>query len=164
MPKRHGPADRADTLSVGVAVRDVRAAVRIRAGCCGKLDTEMRRTIPLLLTLFLLICAQSAGLMHGIGHGSARHAAATGRGASLSQSMAQSTAGERSRVGPAGSESGDGSCEKCFQFAHFSGSAAPQAPLIVLAQTIDAPARCPQATLVARDAPASRSRGPPVYL
>jgi hypothetical protein len=127
---------------------------------CGKLRSEMRRTIPLLATLFLLVCAQSAGLMHGIGHASARHDSATAQRATTTQSAPA----VRAHQLPGGAETSDGSCDKCFQFAHFSGGAATQALLLPVAQTVDAPARGPQAALIARDAPASRSRGPPSYL
>ena len=114
----------------------------------------MRRTIPLLLTLFLLVCAQSAGLMHGIGHASARHDTAGASAHVLAQGSAT----------PARQEPADNACEKCFQFAPFSGGAAPVPPALLVAETIDAPARMPLAALVARDAPPSRSRGPPLYL
>jgi hypothetical protein len=121
----------------------------------------MRRTFPLLLTLVLLVCAQSAGLVHGIGHGSAWHRAA-GPDTALAHAPAGGAAAQ-GRQAPA-SDSTDSGCDKCFQFAHFSAGVAPPAPELPLAQTVDARAGGPQAARIARDAPATRSRGPPVYL
>jgi hypothetical protein len=121
----------------------------------------MRRTISLLSTLFLLVCAQSAGLLHGIAHAAPRHDAVPVLGVAAVQATPAALIAQ-GRDAPA--ESAGGSCEKCFQFAHFSGGVAPQALAFPFADTVDARAGVPQAALVARAAPALRSRGPPAYL
>ena len=89
-------------------------------GACGKLALDMRRTLPLLLSLLLLVCAQSAGLLHGIGHAAARVSALPALDAPLPGAGAQSLAAV-----PAGPHTQDSRCDKCFQFAHFTGNAGP---------------------------------------
>lgn len=122
----------------------------------------MRRALPLLLSL-LLVCAQGAGLVHGIGHGATLH----GPGLPVVKSGSTDVrppAALQARTAQASSESTDGRCDKCFQFAHFSGNAAPQLLVLALQQTVEARAGGTETALVARDAPANRSRGPPILL
>ena len=122
----------------------------------------MRRGLPLLLS-FLLVCAQGAGLWHGIGHSAAPHPALAGAAlAGAAVSPASATAQLPQTPSPA--ESGDGRCDKCFQFAHFSSGAAPLVAFLAVDESAQARAFGAPAALAARDAPPARSRGPPVLL
>ena len=126
----------------------------------------MRRALPLFLSL-LLVCAQSAGLLHAIGHAAAGHVTAGHSAAVGVPPVARAAPGAAAAAdaqAPAGPESSGGRCDKCFEFAHFSSSTAPLAPLVVLAQTVSERSAGPQVALLARDAPVSRSRGPPYTL
>lgn len=122
----------------------------------------MRRALPLLLS-FLLVCAQGAGLWHGIGH-SATVLPGSPRAAAAGVDVSPATAAAALPQAPAPAESGDGRCDKCFQFAHFSGAAVPAVAFLAVDETTHARVPGVAAALVARDAPATRSRGPPVFL
>lgn len=122
----------------------------------------MRRALPLLLS-FLLVCAQGAGLWHGIGHSATPHAGSP-LAAAARVDVSPASATIALAQAPAPADSADGRCDKCFQFAHFSGAAAPQLAILAVDETTHPRALGIAAALVARDAPPTRSRGPPVFL
>jgi hypothetical protein len=124
----------------------------------------MRRTfLPFVLSL-LFVCAQQAGLVHAIGHASDRFAAVPAAGFSVSPGTGAVAAQQPGDLRTAdGSEAGS-YCDKCFQFAHFAGAAFA---FVLPALAFDPVRETPQARPVALaivDAPAFRSRGPPVVL
>ena len=117
----------------------------------------MRRVLPLLLS-FLVLCAQSAGLLHGIGHAGPPHGSA--------QTMhlhavaaAQAVQARKAVSLPLSTEH---RCDKCYQYAQFSSWAAPYPPGLLLAQSGHARAGSSQAAQAACDTPACRNRGPPL--
>jgi hypothetical protein len=145
----------------------------------------MRRVVPLLLSL-LVFCAQSAGLLHGIDHAAARQGIAPSalHGATAGTESIQARRRDATVVAPSVPASPPGAmaaaesaqarepsalpgpaehrCDKCYQYANFSGAAAPQPPQLQFAQVADAHQCSTQAALFVRDAPAWRNRGPPV--
>jgi len=115
------------------------------------------RRLTLYLMSFLVLCAQSAGLVHAIGHGtnggSAPVLAEAGKGPAAVSTRASGSAGD-----PAEAAS---HCEKCFAFAQLSGAATPSLPpLLRVAVAQDAIGERVSA-LIAAAAPAARNRGPP---
>jgi len=117
----------------------------------------MPRVLPLLLS-FLVLCAQSAGLLHGISHAAAPHG-----GAQTLHPHAVAAAHDvqvRKAISPPLST--DHGCDKCYQYAQFSSWAATQPPSLLLARSGHACAGVAQGALAACDTPACRNRGPPL--
>ena len=106
----------------------------------------MRKLLLALLLPVVLLLSQQGALTHEIGH--------------IAESVARAGHGKV----PAGEQPGDLQCEACLAFAHLAGIATTQVvPPALLSfgfhfRVIEAPA------FIAADAPAARSRGPPVLL
>jgi hypothetical protein len=109
----------------------------------------MRKLLLALLLPFVLLLSQQGAVTHEIGH------------------IADFVARARGNVNgqdSSGHQAGDLQCEACLAFAHLAGMATVQAiPPALLSfgfhfRVIEAPA------FVAADAPAARSRGPPIFL
>jgi hypothetical protein len=105
----------------------------------------MRKLLLALLLPVVLLLSQQGAMTHEVGH--------------IADFVAQ--AGGKA---PAGQQPGDLQCEACLAFAHLAGIATTQVvPPALLSfsfhfRVIEAPA------FIAADAPAARSRGPPVLL
>jgi len=119
----------------------------------------MRRLTLYLMSLFVL-CAQSAGLVHAIGHGAnygkAPVVADAGKRPATDATRASGGAG-----GPAEEAS---HCEKCFAFAQLSGAATPSLPALLRVAGAQDATGALAAPLIAAAAPSARNRGPPSIL
>jgi hypothetical protein len=106
----------------------------------------MRKLLLALLLPVVLLLSQQGAMTHEVGHIADRVAQSGGDG------------------GSGGKTPGDLQCEACLAFAHLAGIATTQVvPPALLSfsfhfRVIEAPA------FIAADAPAARSRGPPVLL
>ena len=112
----------------------------------------MRRTISAFLLALLVVFAQQAALVHEIGHGFG-HDSVTSAASASDPSSQDSGAPDKSNY-----------CEKCFQFAHVTSAATAFAPNLFFSTPSSESASGDPAIEIAADAPALRSRGPPIIL
>jgi hypothetical protein len=104
----------------------------------------MRKLLLTLLLPFVFLLSQQGAVMHELGH--------------LSDAASRAAGG----AGQSGHQPGDLQCEACLAYAHLAGVVSVQVvPPALLAFSFGIPAGEAPA-FIAADAPAARSRGPPV--
>ena len=111
----------------------------------------MRRAALFLSLIFLLLAAQTTGLVHEIGHGLA------GREVARSVAAAGRTQAGRSIPQPA-------PCDKCFQYAQIAGLTTASVIAFAAPDSGVESARAATLAWLPAVAPTSRSRDPPPVL
>jgi hypothetical protein len=104
----------------------------------------MRKLLLTLLLPFVFLLSQQGAVMHELGH--------------VTDALSRAAAGHDQ----SGQQPGDLQCEACLAYAHLAGVVTAQVvPPALLSFSFGIPANESPA-FIAADAPAARSRGPPV--
>jgi len=104
----------------------------------------MRKLLLSILLPFVMLLSQQGAVMHELGH--------------LTDAVSRAANGQST----SGQQPGDLQCEACLAFAHLAGVAtATVVPPALLSFAFGIPADEAPA-FIAADAPAARSRGPPI--
>ncbi len=111
----------------------------------------MRRAALFLSLLFLLLAAQTTGLVHEIGHGLA--------GGEVARSLAAAGRDQAGRSIPQAAP-----CDKCFQYAQIAGLTTASVIAFVAPDSDVESARAATFAWLPAVAPTSRSRDPPAVL
>ncbi|BAP89890.1 uncharacterized protein E1O_27590 [Burkholderiales bacterium GJ-E10] len=111
----------------------------------------MRRAALFLSLLFLLLAAQTTGLVHEIGHGLG--------GGEVARSLAAAGRAQAGRSIPQAA-----SCDKCFQYAQIAGLTTASVIAFAGPDSDVESARAATFAWLPAVAPTSRSRDPPAVL
>ena len=111
----------------------------------------MRRAVLFLSLVFLLLAAQTAGLVHEIGHGL--------DGGVATRSVAAAAQAHSGRL-----MSHTAPCDKCFQYAQIAGLTTASVIAFAAPDSGVESARAAAFAWLPAVAPTSRSRDPPVVL
>jgi hypothetical protein len=111
----------------------------------------MRRAALFLSLLFLLLAAQTTGLVHEIGHGLA--------GGEVARSLAAAGRAQAGRSIPQAAP-----CDKCFQYAQIAGLTTASVVAFAAPDSDVESARAATFAWLPAVAPTSRSRDPPAVL
>jgi len=139
-----------------------RASLRpfLRNGLRARLPARWPCTLPAFLLALILLCAQQAALLHAFEHEVLR----TGGTAASAQAAVGTAASAAGSGEHDGGTAGGSYCDKCFQFAHLTGAGFATAPAVLDLTASTEAARSRGVAERAVQAPASRSRGPPIAL